>query len=81
MELHAEYLLGRSAPAWLCGGTLDARTLPTWEIGYNHFHGRLGMALPLTQKLIDVKVRTLGGADHHIVWETLTHASAGGLGR
>ena len=52
----------------------------TWEIGYNHYHGREGMDLLCTRKLI-AQFRTTGtsrhGADHHMVWETLTHAGVG----
>jgi hypothetical protein len=81
LELHADYLLGTPAPGWLCGGRLDLRLLPTWEIGFNHFHGRLGLPLPLTQRLIETAVRThRRGVDHHIVWETFTHARAGWTG-
>jgi hypothetical protein len=80
MEFHADFILGKAAPSNLCGGTLTLSTLPTWEIGYNHFHNRLGLALPLTQKLIETKVRATSGVDHHMVWETLTHAEAGKVG-
>jgi hypothetical protein len=80
LELHADYLLGAPAPEWLCGGQLDLRVLPTWEIGYNHFHGRLGLDLPRTRALIETRVRRHRGVDHHIVWETFTHAGVGWTG-
>jgi hypothetical protein len=80
MEFHADYLLGTPAPSWLCGGTLDLEVRPTWEIGYNHFHDRKGFALPRTQKLIETKIRTMSGVDHHMIWETLTHAQVGAVG-
>jgi hypothetical protein len=80
MEFHADFILGKAVPSTLCGGKLTLSTLPTWEIGYNHFHNRLGLALPLTQKLIETKVRAGSGVDHHMVWETLTHAEAGKAG-
>jgi hypothetical protein len=80
MEFHATFLLGQPVPPWLCGGHIDARVLPTWEIGYNHFHGRLGLELPRSRQLIESKIRARGGVDHHIVWETLTHAQVGGAG-
>jgi hypothetical protein len=81
MEFHADYLTGKAAPANLCGGNLSrSDVLPTWEIGYNHFHDRLGMALPLTQKLIETRVRATGGVDHHMVWETVTHAGTARAG-
>jgi hypothetical protein len=80
MEFHADYLLGTPAPSWLCGGTLMLTVRPTWEIGYNHFHDRLGLALPHTQKLIETKIRGMSDVDHHMVWETLTHAAVGWAG-
>jgi hypothetical protein len=80
MEFHADYILGKPAPPWLCGGKLTLSVLPTWEIGYNHFHDRLGLDLPLSQKLIETKVRGDSGVDHHMVWETLTHAQVGSVG-
>ena len=36
LEFHADYLLGKMPPAWLCGGKLDLRILPMWEIAFNH---------------------------------------------
>jgi hypothetical protein len=79
LEFHADYLLGKAVPSWLCKGSLDRRLMPTWEIGYNHLANRLGMPLPLTRRLIEAKVRP-AGADHHMVWESLTHAETGKAG-
>jgi len=82
LEFHATYTLN-PAPAWLCGGHPDngpTRLMPTFEIGYNHFHNRLGMDLPNTLKLIETRVRGIPGYKKHIVWETLTHAGAGWTG-
>ena len=73
MEFHAGFLLGDPVPGWLGGGKLDARTIQTWEIGYNHFHGRLGLELPRTRELILKKIRP-SKADNFMLWETLTHA-------
>jgi hypothetical protein len=81
LELHAEYLLGKPAPDWLCGGRLDlGGVLPTWEIAYNHLQGRRGLPLPATGRLIQTRVRGPRGANHHIVWETFTHADTGWAG-
>ena len=45
---------------------------PTWEIAFNHFHHRLGLALPEMAKVLPTNRPT--GADlNHMVWETLTH--------
>jgi hypothetical protein len=75
MEFHAGFLLGQPIPEWLGGGKLDLRTIATWEIAYNHYHGRSGMKLPRTEKLILTKVRP-SGTDNFMLWETLTHAEA-----
>jgi hypothetical protein len=80
LELHADYTLGRPAPSWLCGGKLNTRLMPTWEIGYNHYHDRLGMELPLSLKLIESRIRGLEASNKHMVWETLTHAGVGWAG-
>ena len=79
LEFHAKYLNGASVPAWLCGGSLtDNRADPMWEIGFNHFAGRRAQALPETQKLLNAIRPT--GTDHHMAWETLTHAGLGAAG-
>jgi hypothetical protein len=52
---------------------------PTWEIAFNHFHTRLGVALPNMAKVIPGNRPT--GADlNHMVWETLTHGDIGAVG-
>ena len=79
LEFHANLLLGNPAPAGLCGGTLNLSVDPTWEIAYNHFHNRLGLNLPLTNRLITTRVR-ISGIDHHMDWETMTHANLGAVG-
>jgi hypothetical protein len=74
MELHAGLLLGTPPPPWLCGGHLHLGGQPsTFEIAYHHFHDRRGMDLPLTRRLILERIRP-SGANHHMAWETLTHA-------
>jgi hypothetical protein len=79
LELHAKFLNGAPVPANLCGGTLTAVTPdPMWEIAFNGFGNRLSMALPQTQQLI-TKIRPTG-ENHHMEWETLTHAEVGSIG-
>jgi len=80
LEFHADYILGKAVPTWLCGGTINLSNLPTWEIAYNHFNTRLGVSMPLTKRIIEEKVRPTG-LNYFIAWETLTHAgiSAAGL--
>ena len=82
MELHADHLLGKPVPGWLCKGQLKlGSVLPTWELGYSHYAGRAGQRLPATRRLIEEHVRAHPtGVNHHMVWETLTHAEAGWAG-
>lgn len=78
-EFHAQYLDGKAVPDWLCNGSLNAVTPdPMWEIGYNEYANREGLSLPNTQTLVG-KIRPTG-ADHHMVWESLTHAELGSVG-
>jgi hypothetical protein len=79
LEFHADYLNGKPAPDWLCGGMLTLGTIPTGEIAYNHFYNRLGIPLPLTKTLLETKVRP-AGSNYFIAWETLTHADVGWMG-
>jgi hypothetical protein len=73
MELHARFLLGEPAPAWLCGGQLKLARPSTFEIAYNALHNRQGLALPTSARLIHERVRP-SGSDHHMAWESFTHA-------
>jgi hypothetical protein len=79
-EFHASLLVGATAnPNAICGTALQAVTPdPMWEIGFNEYANRLGSSLPSTQKLIGMIRPT--GVDHHMDWETLTHAQVGGVG-
>ena len=81
MEFHANYLLGNPVPSWLCGGKLNigTGTAATWETAYNHFHNRMGMALPMTRRIIDEKVRRLPHISllNAVGIDTLTHAELG----
>ena len=79
MEFHAEFVLGKPVPSWLRRGRLRISSGSTWEIAYNHYHNRLGMDLPHSEKVILTRARPTG-ADHHINWETLTHAELGSRG-
>jgi len=79
LELHAQYLNGAAVPSSLCTGTLtDVSADPTWEIAYNHYANRTKAALPQTKALI-AKIRPVD-TDHHMDWETLTHAEVGSVG-
>jgi len=80
LELHANYTLGAPVPSWLCGGNLNTRLMPTFEIGYNHLHNRMGLDLPRTLQLVQSRVRGIEASNKHMVWETLTHADVGWAG-
>ena len=76
MEFQAQFLPPNHAspPQYL-----EFSLQPTWEIAYNHFHNRLGMALPKMAAVIPGNRPT--GADlNHMVWETLTHGEVGDVG-
>jgi hypothetical protein len=76
LELHARYLNGAAVPDSLCGGSLhDGTPSPMWEIAFNHFATRRGEPLPETERLLP-KIRPTA-TDHHMAWETLTHAGVG----
>ena len=44
---------------------------------YNHYHNRLGHSLPKTAAVLLTNRPT--GVNHHMVWETLTHAEVGAV--
>jgi hypothetical protein len=79
MEFHAAFIMRKPVPPWLGGGRLRISTQATWEIAYNHFHNRLRMDLPQTEKVILTRARPTGSG-HHMNWETLTHAELGSRG-
>jgi Alginate lyase len=87
MELHAAWMTGSiEVPSTICGGVIKVQEADidgiklnigggqtAWDIAYNHFHDRLNVNLPYTEKMI------LGARPQSIVrWvskgETLTHA-------
>jgi hypothetical protein len=57
---------------------LEFHLHPTWEIAYNHFHNRLGFELPKIAVVLPPNRPT--GVNHHMNWETLTHAGMGRIG-
>jgi hypothetical protein len=75
LEFQAQYLPPNSAAP---PEKLDFHVHPTWEIAYNHFHDRLGYALPKMAAIL-LGIRPTG-VNHHMAWETLTHASMGAIG-
>jgi hypothetical protein len=55
--------------------TINRSFHETGEVAYNHFVNRLGLSLPNTLTFVNGK-RPMG-YDHHMVWETITHAQIG----
>ena len=75
MELMATQLLTGSMQGTCCNNTSSPDRYNTWEVGYNHYHNRAGVALPKTQKLIVEQIRpSAPRAVWNVVYETLTHA-------
>jgi hypothetical protein len=75
LEFQAQYLAPNNTPA---PEKLEFNPHPTWEIAYNEFHDRLGMKLPKMAAVL-LAIRPTG-TNHHMNWETLTHAEMGGVG-
>ncbi len=76
MEFVANYLLGNPIPSYVCGGHIRMAKAPTFVIGYNEYHNRLGQKLPYTQLWINNDVLTNPDPVdmHTTVFETLTDA-------
>jgi hypothetical protein len=75
LEFQAQYLPPNNAAP---PENLEFHLHPTWEIAYNHFHDRLGNALPKMAAVLPGNRPT--GVNHHMNWETLTHAGMGSVG-
>ena len=75
LEFQAQYLApNKAAPP----PNLEFHIHPTWEIAYNHYHNRMGQDLPKMSAVL-AKIRPTG-VNHHMAWETLTHAEVGSVG-
>jgi hypothetical protein len=75
LEFQAQYLPPNNTPA---PENLAFALQPTWEIAFNHFHNRMGNALPKMAAVLPTNRPT--GANHHMAWETLTHGNVGAIG-
>lgn len=75
LEFQAQYLPPNNAKP---PENLEFNLHPTWEIAYNHFHDRVGYLLPRLSAVIPANRPT--GVNHHMAWETLTHAGMGSIG-
>ncbi len=76
MEYQAQFLPPNNTPA---PANLEFSLQPTWEIAYNHFHNRMGVALPRMARVIPTN-RPTGADMNHMAWETLTHGEIGSVG-
>jgi hypothetical protein len=76
MEFQAGPLVGNPASKeFFPNGFVASDLLPTWEIAYNHFHNRKGIALPMTDTLIRNLIRpSYFTTMLNMAWESLTHA-------
>jgi Alginate lyase len=75
LEFQAQYLPPNNATP---PQPLEFHVHPTWEIAYKHFHGRRGYSLPKMSAVLPTIRPT--GVNHHMNWETLTHAGMGAVG-
>jgi hypothetical protein len=75
LEFQAQYLPPNNKPP---PEKLTFALQPTWEIAFNHFHNRMGHNLPNMAAVLPGNRPT--GVNHHIAWETLTHAEIGDAG-
>ncbi len=76
MEFQAQFLAPNNVKS---PPNLEFALEPTWEIAFNHYHSRLGVALPTMAKVIPTN-RPTGADSNHMVWETLTHGDIGAVG-
>jgi hypothetical protein len=74
MELLSQQLLTGDMQEVCTNPAATRNVFDTFEVGFNHFHHRMGMALPHTRRLIIERVRPHGLSDWNIFYETLTHA-------
>ncbi|MGH9600717.1 MAG: hypothetical protein ACRD27_12695, partial [Terracidiphilus sp.] len=74
MEFTAYYLLRNPVPPYVCGGHIRLARAPTFVIGYNEYHNRLGQPMPYTREWIEKGVLTnpLPVDQHMMAFEALT---------
>jgi len=74
MELMANQFLTGKMQGTCSNNVTTADIFNTWEVGYNHYHNRMEISLPNTEKLLKEQVRPMGESVLNIFHETLTHA-------
>jgi hypothetical protein len=75
IEFEAQYVSPNNVPP---PPNLTFGLNSTWEIAYNHFHNRMGFSLPRMATALPLARPSEG--NHHVLWETLTHAETGAIG-
>jgi gluconolactonase len=73
MELMALQMTSGSMQGICANDGTSAELFDTWSIGYNHYHGRMGMTLPHTAALLAGPIPERGRSDWNIFHERLTH--------
>ncbi len=74
LELLATQFVSGDMQGVCANSTPSADRYDSWEIGYNHYHNRAGIALPNTEQLILTQIRpNASRTDWNLVYETLTH--------
>jgi hypothetical protein len=75
LELMATQLVKGDMQGTCADNTPTKSLFDTWEVGYNHYHNRMGIDLPQTRALIETKIRPKAPrAVWNLAYETLTHA-------
>lgn len=75
MELLAAQFLSGSMRGVSKNDLPTANRFDAWEVGYNHYHGRMGIALPNTAKLIEEQIRVKAPrAVCNLAFDMLTHS-------
>lgn len=73
MELLALQVLSGDMQGVCADPKTTSSLFDTWMIGYNHYHRRMGIALPNTQKLLGNGDSKFFKSDWNIFYESLTH--------
>jgi hypothetical protein len=76
MELMAKQFVSGSMQGVSEDDIASESRFDAWQIGYNHYHTRMGRSLPWTKKLIERQI--VSGAPravNNLAYETLTHTA------
>lgn len=74
LELMGKQIASGSMQGTCADDQTTTSRFATWEIGYNHYHNRMGIDLPNAWSAITEQIRPKGVSDWNIFYETLTHA-------